>query len=101
MNKETLKNLNFKKVNVFFLSLTLSVFGYYLYQAISISSGNVALKTLKKEFLDMKNGETAGKKELDAVFAKESLGMTEIEKFDYIMVGRDEFAATVRTDNEN
>lgn len=90
-----------KKTNTFLLFLTLGLFGFYLYQTISISSGDVALKTLKKEFLDMKNGEIAGKKELDAVFAKETLGMTEIEKFDYIMVGRDEFAATARTDNEN
>ena len=98
MIKEVINNLNLKKINILLLSFFLSVFGYYLYQAISISSGNVALVALKKEFLDMKNGDIAEKNDLDAVFAKETLGMTEIEKFDYIMVGRDEFVLTVTKD---
>ncbi len=94
MTRETLKNLNIAKLNILLLSFTLSVFGYYLYQTVSISSGNVALKALKKDFLDIKNGNVVEKKDLDAAFAKETLGMTEIDKFDYMMVGRDEFALT-------
>jgi len=101
MTRETLKNLNFKKMNLFLLSFTLFVFGFYLYQVISISSGNVALVALKKEFLDMKNGDTLEKKDLDPVFAKETLGMSEIDRFDYIMVGRDEFALFGLTKDEN
>ena len=96
MIKEIIQNINFKKINIFLLSFTLFAFGYYLYQTISISSGNVALVALKKKFLVRSNGETAEKKDLDAGFAKETLGMTEIEKFDYIMVGLDEFALTER-----
>ena len=94
----TINNLNLKKLNIILLSFFLSVFGYYLYQAISISSGNVALVALKKDFLDMKNGYSSSKNELDAAFVKETLGMTEIERFDYIMVGLDEFALTVTKD---
>ena len=46
----------------------------------------------------MKNGYSSSKNELDAAFVKETLGMTEIERFDYIMVGLDEFALTVTKD---
>ena len=96
MIKKIVKNLNFKKINILLLPFTLFVFGYYLYQTVSISSGNVALVALKKEFFDRKNGEAVEKKDFDAGFARETLGMTEIEKFDYIMVGQDEFALTER-----
>lgn len=101
MIKEKIKNLDFRKINTLLLFFTLFVFGYYIYQTISISSGNVALVVLKKQFLDMKNGENPEKRDLDDTFAKEALGMTEIERFDYIMVGRDEFALTEKVKDEN
>lgn len=88
-------NLNFKKINTALLFFTLAVFGFYLYQTISISSGNVSLVVLKKDFLERKNtGNAEVTDNLDASFARENLQMTEIERFDYIIVGRDEFAFT-------
>lgn len=93
-----IKAINFRKVNSILLLFVLTLFSYYIYQAISISSENVSLVNLKKEFLDRKNdlakiqSQSGNNENFEPDLIKERFKMTEIEKFDYIMVGPSEFA---------
>ena len=90
--------VNFRKVNSIFLLFVLTLFSYYIYQAISISSGNVGLVNLKKEFLERKNdlakiqSRSGNNESFEPDLIKERFKMAEIEKFDYIIVGPSEFA---------
>lgn len=91
-------NFNLIRINVFFLITTLVLFGFYIYQTISISSGNVNLVNLKKEFLERKNNinlaglEARNQNNFDPILLKEDFKMTEIERFDYLILGPSEFA---------
>lgn len=111
-----------KKINLFILLFVLVLFGYYIYQTVSISSGNVGLASLKKEFLERKNnlngvasphtkrGQAYGQlnkvsprygvgasradnpENFEPDLIKEAFKMAEIERFDYIIIGPSEFA---------
>lgn len=87
-----------KKINLILLFFILFLFGFYIYQTISISSGSVALINLKKEFLERKNNlnniisQIQNGENFDPTFIKENFQMAEIEKFDYIIIGLSEFA---------
>jgi len=89
-----------------FLFFVLFLFGFYIYQTISVSSGMVSLVALKKEVLERKNNLAAAlsgqdhRAGFDPAFIKEKLGMAEIEKFDYIIVGPSEFALIGNNSNE-
>lgn len=96
-NKELFKN--YLNINRGLLFLVLLLFGFYIYQSVSISSGKVALVNLKKEFLEKKNKLEAEASNLknnnfDPNLIRENLKMVEIEKFDYIIIGPSEFALT-------
>lgn len=80
-------NILRKKLNITLSFLIMFLFGLYIYQTISISSGIVSLVNLKKEFLDRKNDLNS----FEPSFTKENLKMAEIEKFDYIIIGPSEF----------
>ena len=93
-----------KKINLILLISILILFGYYIYQTISISSGNVSLVELKKEFLEKKNNLASINSQiknhsLEPSSIKENLGMSEIEKFDYIILGPSEFALVKEDEN--
>ncbi|MEK7579939.1 MAG: hypothetical protein AAB469_01985 [Patescibacteria group bacterium] len=98
MKNELIKK--YLNINTGLLVLVLFLFGFYIYQSVSISSGKVALINLKKEFLEKKNNletETANLKktaEFNPDSIRENLKMVEIEKFDYIIIGPSEFALT-------
>lgn len=105
-----MKNQFIKKylnINVSLLFLILFLFGFYIYQSVFISSGKVALVSLKKEFLEKKNkleAETSNLKKNDDFnpdSIRENLKMVEIEKFDYIIIGPSEFALTNGAGNLN
>lgn len=87
-----------KQFNKFLLGAVIFLFGYYIFQTISISSGNVALVSLKRDFLEKKNSLNSlvsGIRDFEGLgqdFIRNDLGMTEIEKFDYMIVGPSEFA---------
>ncbi len=87
-----------KKINLFVLLFVLVLFGYYIYQTVSISSGNVGLASLKKEFLERKNNLNGIASRADNPenfkpdLIKKILKMAEIERFDYIIIGPSEFA---------
>ena len=93
--------MNFKKINLILLSLVLIFFGYYIYQTIFISSGEVSLVNLKKEFLERKNNlsllisAAQNQHNFDSDLIKNDFKMTEIEKFDYLIIGPSEFALIV------
>ena len=90
--------INFKRINLLLLSAVLVLFGYYIYQTVSISSGNVGLASLKKEFLERKHNLTGvasradNSENFEPDLIKEALKMAEIERFDYIIIGPSEFA---------
>lgn len=93
-----------KKINLILLTSVLTLFGYYIYQTILISSGNVSLVELKKEFLERKNNLAGINSQiknynLDPYSIKGNLGMSEIEKFDYIIIGPSEFALIKENEN--
>lgn len=98
-------SVNFKKVNLTLLLFTLVLFSYYIYQTISVSSGNVVLINLKKEFLERKNNlnglanQYKNRGNFDADLIKETLGMTEIERFDYFIIGPSEFVLIQESPN--
>ena len=87
-----------KKINLFILLFVLVLLGYYIYQTVSISSGNVGLASLKKEFLERKNNlngvasRADNSENFEPDLIKEALKMAEIERFDYIIIGPSEFA---------
>ena len=86
-----------KQTNLLILFLAVFLFGFYIYQTVSTSSGRVALVNLKKEFLERKNNlnysEPALINSADLNSGvRENLKMVEIEKFDYIIIGPSEFA---------
>lgn len=82
-----------KNINLTLVSAVLVLLGFYIYQTISIASGNVSLMALKKEFFEIKEGAAPRvQNEFNLVFEKENSGMAEIEKFDYIILGPSEFA---------
>ena len=97
LNKK-IKTVNFRKVNSVLLLFVLTLFSYYIYQSISISSGNVSLVNLKKEFLERKNdlakilNQSGNNENFESDLIKERFKMAEIKKFDYIIVGPSEFA---------
>lgn len=90
-------NILRKKINITLLFFIMFLFGLYIYQTISISSGMVSLVNLKKEFLDRKNDlnsavySPGSRDDFEPSFIKETLKMAEIEKFDYIIIGPSEF----------
>ncbi|MEK7203781.1 MAG: hypothetical protein AAB627_01745 [Patescibacteria group bacterium] len=95
LNKK-IQMVNFRKMNLILLLFTLTLFSYYIYQAISISSGNVSLVNLKKKLLEIKNdlariSQSDNLENFNPDLIKESFKMAEIEKFDYIIVGPSEF----------
>lgn len=89
--------LNIKKINLTVLALVFALLGYYLYQAVFISSGSVRAVSLKKEFLERKNNlsavlnEVKKRESLDLVLIKDNLKMAEVESFDYLILGPSEF----------
>lgn len=90
---------NYKKANIIFLTLATVLFGYYVYQISIISSANVGLMSAKAEFLAQKDGvnklisEIGGEKDLESVLVQHNISMTEINNFDYIIIGPSEFAS--------
>ena len=96
---------NLKRINLLLLSAVLTLFGYYIYQTVSISSGNVGLVNLKKEFLEKKNnlnGFTSradNPENFEPDLIKEALKMAEIERFDYIIIGPSEFVLIQKNSN--
>ncbi|MEK7537316.1 MAG: hypothetical protein AAB584_02665 [Patescibacteria group bacterium] len=89
--------INLKKINLILLFFILFLLGFYIYQAISISSGRIGLVYSKKEFLERKNNLSASldlknRNNFEPDLIKENFKMTEIEKFDYIIIGPSEFA---------
>lgn len=95
-----------KKINTVILIFVLILFGYYIYQTISISSGSVRLVNLKKDFLERKNNLTevisnTRSGNFDPELIKANLKMAEIEKFDYIIIGPSEFALTKEEKTES
>lgn len=95
-----------KKINLILLSFVLFLLSFYIYQAISISSGRIGLVHSQKEFLDRKNnlnalvGALKNHDNFEPDFIKENFKMTEIEKFDYIIVGPSEFALIENSSDE-
>ncbi len=96
---EIIKNkIDFRKINIALLIFVSALFGYYIYQTVFISSGGVSLVALKKEFLERKNSLSAAsaqvqnRQNFDPDFIKDNLKMTEVERFDYIIIGPSEFA---------
>lgn len=89
---------NLKAANLVVLSLVLVLFSYYIYQTVSISSNNVSLVSSKKEFLERKNNlsllisQSQNYNDFNPDSVRENLKMSEIEKFDYIIIGPSEFA---------
>jgi hypothetical protein len=89
---------NLKKLNLILIILVLALLGYYIYQSIFISSGSVNLVNLKKEFLERKSSlnllvSTIQKQDdFNPELIKKDFQMTEIEKFDYLIIGPSEFA---------
>lgn len=96
---------NFKIFNTILLSIVAILFGYYIYQTIFISSGTISLINLKKEFLAQKDdldkllAKNQEQNNLSLEFVKENFKMTEIEKFDYIILAPTEFALISKTNN--
>ena len=92
-----------KKLNLILLVSVVFLFGFYIYQTVSISSGRVALLNLKKEFLEVKNGSSYSAAFINSAILssgiKEDLKMAEIEKFDYIIIGPSEFALFEKNEN--
>lgn len=92
-----MNQVNLKKINLTLLVFISILFGYYIYQAISISSGKVNLISLKKEFFERKNNlsqlisAVQQKYDFSPDFIKTNFKMTEIEKFDYLIIGPSEF----------
>lgn len=92
----------YRKINLILILVILLLLGFYIYQTISIASGSVALVALKKELFETKDGVIEEvKNDFNFASAKESLGMTEIEKLDYLILGPSEFAQVKEVENEN
>mgnify|MGYP001615231401 CR=1 FL=1 len=84
-------------INLILISINIVLLGLYVYQTIFISSGNINLVSLKKEFFEVKNSNPAIIDTFDPVFARE--GMAEIKKFDYLIIGPSEFALIKESEN--
>ena len=90
-------NLRINILNIILLLINLFLVGFYVYQTIFISSGDINLVSLKKEFFEVKNSNPAIIDTFDPVFARE--GMAEIKKFDYLIIGPSEFALIKESEN--
>lgn len=94
----SINQVNFKKINLIILGFISALFSYYIYQAIFISSGSISLVNSKKEFLERKNNlsllisAAQNQNNFNPDLIKSDFKMTEIKKFDYLIIGPSEFA---------
>lgn len=94
-----------KKTDLTLLFFVLFLLAFYVYQTIFISSGRVSLVNLKKDFLERKNNlnvavsDSKNRDIFEPALIKEKLKMTEIKRFDYIIIGPSEFVLIQNNSN--